>query len=97
MPPARSTSSGRRGPVAAQPSRSPSGYRISDRQRFELDAAGLFTGRGTLQSVLDLAVQEFLDRMRSVDGFAAALDAAEREQQRRTGVRQVRTEPGVGD
>jgi hypothetical protein len=58
-------------------------------------AAG-YTGRTTLQSVLDLAVQEFLDRMRSVDGFAATLESAEREQQRRAGVRRVPREGGDG-
>ena len=93
MPQPRPASAGRRGPVAADPRRSPSGYRISDRERFELRMAGSFVGRDTLQSVLELAVSEFLERMRSVDGYPAALKAAEREQQRRSGIRHLLHEP----
>jgi len=49
--------------------------------------AALFTGQESLQDVINLAVTEFLDRLRGVDGFPESLAAAERELQRRAGVR----------
>ena len=84
---ARPTAAGSRGPVGRQPSLSPTGYRVSDRRRFELRMAGMFTGHESLQDIIDLAVTEFLDRLRQQPGFQAALTAAELEQQRRAGIR----------
>jgi len=49
-----------------------------------------FTGHLTLQAVIDLAVTEFLQRLHRVEGFTEALANAEREKQRRAGVRNVR-------
>lgn len=49
--------------------------------------ATLFTGQESLQDVINLAVTEFLDRLRGVPGFLESVAAAEREQQRRAGVR----------
>jgi hypothetical protein len=49
--------------------------------------AALFTGQESLQDAINLAVTEFLDRLRGVPGFLESLTAAEREQQRRAGVR----------
>ena len=52
--------------------------------------AALFTGcDAKLQSMLDLAVTEFLDRLKQVEGFPEALWNAEREQQRRAGLRRL--------
>jgi hypothetical protein len=48
-----------------------------------------FTGCESLQDVIDLAVTEFLDRLRTTPGFLQALSAAERERQRRAGVQTV--------
>jgi hypothetical protein len=63
---------------------------VSERRRFELRLAGSFTGRESLQDIIDLAVTEFLDRLRDdVLGFTEALAAAERAQQRRAGVQSV--------
>jgi hypothetical protein len=90
MPTIRPASAGSRGPIARQPARTPTGYRIDDRTRFELQAAALFTGCDPkLQSVLDLAVAEFLDRLKQAEGFRDALRNAEREQQRRAGLRRL--------
>ncbi len=86
-PAVRPATAGSRGPIGRQPSLSPTGYRVSDRRRFELRMAGLFTGHDSLQDVIDLAVTEFLDRLREQTGFEAALTAAELEQQRRAGIR----------
>lgn len=77
---------GARGPIGRKPALSPTGYRVSDRRRFELRMAGLFTGQESLQDVIDLAVTEFLDRLRERPGFVDAVAAAEREQQRRAGI-----------
>lgn len=84
---ARPTTAGSRGPVGRQPILSPTGYRISARRRFELRMSCLFTGQESLQDVIDLAVSEFLDRMRERPGYQEALTAAELEQQRRAGIR----------
>jgi hypothetical protein len=84
---------GRRGPVARQPTRTSTGFRIDDRTRFELQAAALYTGCDNIQAVLDIAVAEFLDRMRREEGFRETLVSAERAQQRRAGVHRLPTEP----
>lgn len=98
MPMSRPVSAGRRGPLARQPSRMPTGFRIDDRTRFELQAAALYTGcNSNLQSVLDLAVAEFLERLKQVEGFQDTLRNAERERQRRAGVRHVPIEHPVVD
>jgi hypothetical protein len=89
MPVDRPSNAGSRGPVRREPASSPSGYRISDRRRFELQAAALFTGATGLQGVIDLAVTEFLDRQRKVPGFIDALTNAENNQRRRAGVPQL--------
>jgi hypothetical protein len=86
----RPVSSGARGPVRRTPPSAPTGYRVTDRRRFELHMAGAFTGRETLQGVIDLAVDEFLGRLRGTPGFEAALAAAEAEQQRRAGLRSTK-------
>ena len=88
----RPASAGRRGPIRASPPTAPSGYRISEQRRFELQGAAWFTGTQTLQAVIDLAVSEFLDRVRDEPGFTEAQANAERAVQRRAGVR--RLEPG---
>jgi hypothetical protein len=89
----RPVTAGSRGPIGREPVLSPSGYRVSDRRRFELRMASLFTGHDSLQEVIDLAVAEFLDRLRARPGFADALAAAEQEQQRRAGVHPVEGGP----
>lgn len=87
----RPVSAGARGPVRKKPPTAPTGYRVDHRRRFALQMAGAFTGRETLQGVIDLAVDEFLARLRKAPGFEAALAAAEAEQQRRAGARSKRT------
>jgi hypothetical protein len=51
--------------------------------------AGMFTGRESLQDVIDLAVTEFLEQLRTRPGFVESLSAAERERQRRADVQVV--------
>lgn len=87
----RPVSAGARGPLRAKPPSTPTGYRVDDRRRFELHMAGTFTARETLQGVIDLAVDEFLAHLRQTPGFAAALAAAEAEQQRRAGAKSTRS------
>ncbi|MDX1873412.1 hypothetical protein SBI67_14920 [Mycolicibacterium sp. 120266] len=77
------TRRGRRGPTPDPDPRSPSGYRISDRRRFELAMAQPFVGKFTLQDVIDVAVTEFLERQYNVEGFRAALHNAENNQRAR--------------
>lgn len=89
MPVDRPASAGARGPVRREPVLAASGYRIDERRRFELQAAALFTDANGLQGVIDLAVTEFLERMRDVPGFADTLTNAEKHQQLRAGIRRM--------
>lgn len=86
MPSTRPTTAGVRGPVAKTPPTAPSGYRVDDRTRFELQAAALYTGHRNLQGVIDLAVREFLTGLHDIEGFEATLRDAEDAQQRRAGI-----------
>jgi len=76
----------RRGPTPNPDRGTPSGYRVSARTRFELGMAQSFLGTRTLQETIDVAVHEFLERLRTEEGFESALSAAEASQQRRAGV-----------
>lgn len=80
---------GRRGPKPNPNRGTPSGYRLPDRTRFELQMAATFIGTSSLQDTIAVAVEEFLEKMRQVEGFQAALRAAETSQQKRAGVRTV--------
>lgn len=88
--PERPSTAGGRGPVAGTPRPVPTGYRVTSRRKFELVGAMNFVGATTLQGVIDVAVDEFLDRMRDTPGYARTLKDAEREQQRRAGVRPLK-------
>lgn len=81
----------RRGPKPDPDRGTPSGYRVNDRTRFELQMAGPFLGTTSLQDTIAVAVEELLERMRSVDGYQDALRAAEKNQRNRAGVRSVTT------
>jgi hypothetical protein len=70
----------RRGPKADPNRGTPSGYRVTARERFELGMAANFVGTKGLQETIDVAVREFLGRMSEVPGFSAALEAAEEHQ-----------------
>ena len=93
MPSDRPVGAGARGPIGRHPRPLPTGYRVVERRRFELLMAGRFTGHETLQAVIDLAVGEFLDRMRKEPGFNEALSAAEQSQRRRAGVPSATPDP----
>jgi hypothetical protein len=97
MPRSRPETAGRRGPIAKEPQKRPTGFRIDDRTRFEMQAAALYVGCENLQAVLDLAVGEFLDRLKQVEGFAETLRTAELQQQRRAGVRRLPPNPSDED
>jgi hypothetical protein len=68
----------------------PTGFRIDERTRFELEAARLYTGRGTLQSVLELAVEKLLAELREREGFQDALRTAEEARRQEAGVTDIR-------
>jgi hypothetical protein len=89
MPPDRPASAGARGPIRREPAKFVTGYRITDRRRFELKAAALFTGADGLQAVIDLAVDDFLDHLRTVPGFTDALAAAEAHQRHRSAITEL--------
>lgn len=84
---------GRRGPKPNPNRGTPSGYRLSDRTRFELQMAATFIGTSSLQDTIGVAVKEFLEKMHHVEGFQEAIRAAERSQQDRAGVRTVAARP----
>ncbi|EFG77110.1 hypothetical protein HMPREF0591_2978 [Mycobacterium parascrofulaceum ATCC BAA-614] len=87
----------RRGPKPNPDRGQNTGYRATARQRFELQMAGPFIGSANLQETIDTAVGEFLDRMRQVPGYAAALLAAENSQRTRAGVRDINSDEASGD
>jgi hypothetical protein len=76
----------RRGPMPNPNRGAPSGYRVTDRKRFELQIAAAFVGTRGLQDTIDLAVDEFLKGLRGVDGFVEAVAAAEASQRARADV-----------
>ncbi|MDP3950542.1 hypothetical protein [Microbacterium sp.] len=76
----------RRGPKPNPNRGTPTGYRIADRTRFELQIAAAFVGARSLQETMDIAVAEFLERQYQVDGFKRAVAAAEANQRARSGI-----------
>jgi hypothetical protein len=90
------TRQGRRGRQPDPDPRTPSGYRITDRRRFELSMAQPFVGKFSLQDVIDVAVSEFLEGLYSVEGFRTALHSAEKSQRDRSGVPSIRSPEDEG-
>lgn len=76
----------RRGPKPNPSRGTPTGYRITDRARFELQIAAAFVGTRSLQETIDMAVAEFLERHHEVAGFKDAVAAAEASQRARGGI-----------
>jgi hypothetical protein len=69
----RPADAGSRGPLRTFPPRRPTGYRVDEQTRLELEAAMFAFGAGSLQAVLDRAVDEYLRRKRRNPDFQAAL------------------------
>jgi hypothetical protein len=65
------------------------GFRVTARQRFELEAAAPYLGTHSVQETLSVALAEFLERMRTVEGFSNTLRTAETHQQTRAGVERM--------
>ena len=87
---ARPATAGSRGPARREPTLSPTGYRVSDRQRFELRMAALFIGEESLQDVIDFAVTGFLGWLRAeFPKFGDAVEDAEHAQQQLAGVQSL--------
>lgn len=76
----------RRGPKPNPNRGTATGYRITDRTRFELQIAAAFVGTRSLQETIDIAVAEFLGRQQEVAGFKDAVTAAESSQRGRGGI-----------
>lgn len=70
----RPANAGKRGPVRTLPDRRPTGYRIDDDTRDELDAARILDSAASLQAVLDLAVAAYLTKKRRDPRFQTVLD-----------------------
>ena len=79
----------RRGPKPRPDPGTNTGFRVTDRERFELQLAQSFVGARNLQAVISIAVSEFLARMHDVPGYSQAIDAAETNQRARSGVRSI--------
>lgn len=87
----------RRGPKPRPDPGTNTGFRITDRERFELQLAQSFVGARNLQAVISVAVSEFLTRMRDVPGYSDAIEAAEASQRARAGVRSLGPAPTQPD
>jgi len=79
----------RRGPKPRPDPGTNTGFRVTDRERFELQLAQSFVGAKNLQAVISIAVSEFLARMREVPGYSQAVSAAEANQRARAGVQSI--------
>lgn len=86
MPPENATRASK--PSGTKPSHN-TGFRVTSRQRFELEVAAPYLGTHSLQDTLAVALEEFLDRMSAVEGFVSTLASAEAHQQSRAGVERV--------
>lgn len=76
MPEQHATS--RRGRPSRPEPAEPTGYRCTEGVRRQLQLAIAFTRERNLQAVIDRAVRDYLQKLRSeVDGFADAVDAVE--------------------
>lgn len=82
MPSQRPPSAGSRGPLRRDPVARPSGYRLTDQVRRELQMAASFKDCSSLQAVIDLAVAEFLARLNKSPGFRDAFAKAEQSRRR---------------
>lgn len=76
--PQRPPDAGRRGPVRRHPPRRPTGFRTDDGTRLELEVASSLFGAGSLQGVIDLAIEVYLGALRSDPEFVQAVSAARR-------------------
>lgn len=80
--PVRPEGSGRRGPLPRHPRRRPTGFRIDDQTRLELEVAVALFGTGSLQGVLDIAVTEYLEPKHHDTAFVRAVEEAGRRRRR---------------
>lgn len=76
--PKRPADAGRRGPVRRHPPRRPTGYRTDDETRMQLEVASSLLGAGSLQGVIDRAIEAYLRTLRSDPEFLQAVSAARR-------------------
>lgn len=74
--PKRPPDAGRRGPVRRHPPRRPTGYRTDDETRMQLEVASSLFGAGSLQGVIDRAIEAYLRSLRSDPDFLQAVTAA---------------------
>lgn len=80
--PKRPPDAGRRGPVRRHPPRRPTGFRTVDETRLQLEVASSLLGAGSLQGVTDLAIEAYLQTLRTDPEFAQAVAAAKRRRTR---------------
>lgn len=79
-----------RGPHPKADRGAQTGYRVTARQRLELQVAQAFVGANSLQAVLDTAVSAFVASLRrEAKGFSDAVERAEQHQRSRAGVRDI--------
>lgn len=78
----RPADAGRRGPVRRLPVRKPTGFRIDDASRLELEVAAAIYVDGSLQGVIQVAVEEYLQKRRLDPAFLAAAEVARRRRAR---------------
>jgi hypothetical protein len=64
------------------PFRRPTGYRTDDATRLELEVAAVLFADSTLQGVIQIAVDEYLETRRKDREFVRAVNKAKRRQPR---------------
>lgn len=76
--PQRPPDAGRRGPVRRHPARRPTGYRTDDETRMQLEVASSLFGAGSVQGVIDRAIEAYLRTLHTDPEFQRAVSAARR-------------------
>lgn len=76
--PQRPPDAGRRGPVRRHPIRRPTGYRTDDDTRMQLEVASSLFGAGSVQAVIDRAIEAYLRALHNDPEFERAVAAARR-------------------
>lgn len=80
----------KRGPRPKVDKGAQTGYRITARQRLELQVAQGFVGAGSLQAMLNEAVTAYLQSLHAnADGFTEAVEKAEQHQRKQAGIRRL--------
>lgn len=79
--PVRPPGAGKRGPLRQHPPRRPTGFRVDDDTRLQLEVAAALYSNSSLQGVIKNAVDAYLEERIKDEDFMRAVRAARRRRQ----------------